>query len=240
MVFRRSPQGFWSRLGAALEAWAILALGWRRALDLTAAPPDPALPRLVLGGPFARVRHPQSLGLLLMLGGAALGSRSAGVWVAALLAGGLVVAMAVRDDRELARRCRRSIHALPASHSPAAAAAVVPFAPTQLGTGTTGGRGSHGPSTRSGDRAPPRRPGRWRCATSAPRCRSSARQDHSPVTIADREAEQRAVAVLREAFPDTASSARSSASSAGPVRAGSSIRSTAPRASSAAFHSSPP
>jgi protein-S-isoprenylcysteine O-methyltransferase Ste14 len=90
-------------VGAALELWALFALGWRRTLDLTAAPPEPGLPRLVLGGPFRYVRHPQSLGLLLLLAGAAVGIRSAGMWVVAGLAGALVTSMAVRHDRELAR-----------------------------------------------------------------------------------------------------------------------------------------
>lgn len=92
-------------LGAGVELWALLELGWRRALDLTAAPPDPALPQLVFGGPFGFVRHPQSLGLLLILAGAALDFRSAMTWPVAGLAGGLVIAAAVRHDRELAGRC---------------------------------------------------------------------------------------------------------------------------------------
>ena len=49
----RSPLRCMIVLGAGLELWAGRRLGWRRALDLTDAPPDPALPRLVFGGPFA-------------------------------------------------------------------------------------------------------------------------------------------------------------------------------------------
>jgi len=90
-------------LGAVLEAWALLELGWRRALDLTDAPPDPAMPRLVFGGPFRVVRHPQSLGLLLIVVGTALAVRTAGMWLVAVLAAAFVIAMAVRHDRELAR-----------------------------------------------------------------------------------------------------------------------------------------
>jgi protein-S-isoprenylcysteine O-methyltransferase Ste14 len=92
-------------LGAALEIWAGLTLGWRRALDLTDVPPDPLLPKLVYRGPFGFVRHPQSLGLLLILAGAALGFQSVGMWVVAVIAGGLVVVMAMRHDRELAAEC---------------------------------------------------------------------------------------------------------------------------------------
>jgi protein-S-isoprenylcysteine O-methyltransferase Ste14 len=89
-------------LGVALQLWAGWVLGWRRAVEISDAPPDPALPRLVFAGPFRVVRHPQSLGLLLILAGAALAMRRPGMWVAAALAAIIVVAMAVRHDRELA------------------------------------------------------------------------------------------------------------------------------------------
>ena len=91
-------------LGAAVEGWAAIDLGWRRAMDLTDAPPEPALPQLVFAGPFRFVRHPQSLGLLLILAGLALGVRRGAMWVLATLAAMLVIAMAVRHDREMARR----------------------------------------------------------------------------------------------------------------------------------------
>lgn len=91
-------------LGIGLELWAGSELGWRRALDLDDAPPDAALPLLVFGGPFIRIRHPQSLGLLLILAGAALAWRSIGIYAIAGIAGALVIAMALRHDRELARR----------------------------------------------------------------------------------------------------------------------------------------
>jgi protein-S-isoprenylcysteine O-methyltransferase Ste14 len=91
-------------LGVGFEVWSAVELGWRRALDLDDTPPDPALPALVLGGPFGRVRHPQSLGLLLILAGAALAWRSIGIYAIAGVAGALVIAMAVRHDRELAQR----------------------------------------------------------------------------------------------------------------------------------------
>jgi protein-S-isoprenylcysteine O-methyltransferase Ste14 len=91
-------------VGIGLELWSGFELGWRRALDLDEAPPDPALPGLVLGGPFGFVRHPQSLGLLLILAGAAVAWRSTGIYATAGIAGALVVAMALRHDRELAQR----------------------------------------------------------------------------------------------------------------------------------------
>ena len=91
-------------LGAVLEGWAVASLGWRRALDLTDAPPDPASPQLVFAGPFRFVRHPQSLGLLLILLGVAVAARSMAMWLLATMAGALVIAMAVRHDREMARR----------------------------------------------------------------------------------------------------------------------------------------
>ena len=91
-------------LGIGLEVWAGLVLGSRRALGLDEAPPDAALPRLVFAGPFGLVRHPQSLGLLLILAGTVLAFRRPGLVLLAVVVGGVVVAMAVRDDREMARR----------------------------------------------------------------------------------------------------------------------------------------
>ena len=90
-------------LGAAVELWAVHELGWRRALERSAEPPDPVLPRLVLAGPFRLVRHPQALGLLLILGGAGLAAHSARTWLAAVLGGALVIAKTVGDDNALAR-----------------------------------------------------------------------------------------------------------------------------------------
>lgn len=91
-------------LGAGLEAWAGLTIGWRRALDLTDLPDEAALPKLVFAGPFRLVRHPQSLGLLMLLAAAALIFVSPVMWLLAALAGGLVIAMALRDDREMAQQ----------------------------------------------------------------------------------------------------------------------------------------
>jgi len=91
-------------LGVGLEIWAVIELGWRRALDVSDQAPDPALPRLVFAGPFRLVRHPQSFGLLLVLAGAALIFRSPRMWLGAGLAVALVAAVAIRDDRELGRQ----------------------------------------------------------------------------------------------------------------------------------------
>ena len=98
------PLPCWSCSESALELWSGAELGWRRALDLGDAPPDAALPLLVFRGPFGLVRHPQSLGLLLILAGAALAWRSIGIYAIAGIAAALVVAMALRHDRELAQR----------------------------------------------------------------------------------------------------------------------------------------
>ena len=62
------------------------------------------MPKLVFGGPFAFVRHPQSLGLLLILAAVAVGIRSLGMAAVAVVSGAVVVAMAIRHDRELAAR----------------------------------------------------------------------------------------------------------------------------------------
>src|SRR5215470_16166039 len=83
-------------VGAALEVWAVIELGWRRAFELSDAPPDPAMAHLVFRGPFRFVRHPQSLGLLLILAGTALAVQAPLMWLLAVIAGGFVVAMAVR------------------------------------------------------------------------------------------------------------------------------------------------
>lgn len=91
-------------MGLAVQVWAGLELGWRRALGLTDDPPDPVLPRLVLGGPFRIVRHPQAFGMLLIFAGALLQRPSAGAALVALVAGALVIGLAVRHDGELARR----------------------------------------------------------------------------------------------------------------------------------------
>jgi protein-S-isoprenylcysteine O-methyltransferase Ste14 len=90
--------------GLALELWAISVLGWRRAVDATAPPTEPEAPALVLAGPFAVVRRPQALGLVLLLAGAALAVRTAGMAVVALLGIAAAIAMARRSDRGLARR----------------------------------------------------------------------------------------------------------------------------------------
>jgi protein-S-isoprenylcysteine O-methyltransferase Ste14 len=89
-------------VGIAIEIWAVVTIGWRRAFDLTDAAPDPVLPKLVFRGPFAVVRHPQSLGLLFLLAATPFGLRSFAMAVLALASGAVVVGMAIRNDRELA------------------------------------------------------------------------------------------------------------------------------------------
>lgn len=91
-------------LAVGLELWAVALLGWRRACDVSAVPPDPALSLLVFGGPFRLIRHPQMLGLLLLGAAAALQWRTPAMWLLALLVAVVVVAMARRDDRECAAR----------------------------------------------------------------------------------------------------------------------------------------
>ncbi|MEO8601418.1 MAG: methyltransferase [bacterium] len=89
--------------GVVLLGWAALVLGWRRWLDLDDTPQDPALPGLVLYGPFRHVRHPQSLGLLCLVAAAALRWGSA-LWVLAPLSAAVVCWQAQRDDQRLAAR----------------------------------------------------------------------------------------------------------------------------------------
>lgn len=91
-------------LGLGLLGWAWRELGWRRWLDLDDTPPDAALPRLVLYGPFRLVRHPQALGLLCLTLAAALRWRRPGMWLAAFAAAAVVIWLTLRDDEDLADR----------------------------------------------------------------------------------------------------------------------------------------
>jgi len=84
--------------GVGLLGWAGRELGWLRGLDLDDTPPDPALPRLVLYGPFRRVRHPQMLALLCLLVAAGL-YWGRGMWVVVVVCGAVVVWLARRDER---------------------------------------------------------------------------------------------------------------------------------------------
>lgn len=90
--------------GTGLLAWAASELGWRRWLDLDDAPPAPESPPLVLSGPFAIVRHPQTLALLLLLAGAAACWPRLGLWVLALIAAALILALAAAEESRLAKR----------------------------------------------------------------------------------------------------------------------------------------
>lgn len=85
-------------------AWAWRELGWRRWFDADDAAPRAALPPLVLYGPFARVRHPQILGLLLVLLAEAVRWDRTGMWVVAAITAVILVALAQRDERRLEAR----------------------------------------------------------------------------------------------------------------------------------------
>jgi protein-S-isoprenylcysteine O-methyltransferase Ste14 len=90
--------------GAGLEVWSGMELGWRRALGLTDDPPDPALPYLVFRGPYRWVRHPQLLGLVLIVGAAVLArpGRVSGAAALLVVLGGVVSVR--REERRLAKR----------------------------------------------------------------------------------------------------------------------------------------
>jgi protein-S-isoprenylcysteine O-methyltransferase Ste14 len=90
--------------GAGILGWAAAVLGWRRWLDLDDTPPGAEVPPLVLAGPFGFVRHPQTLGLLLLLAAAALRWPRPGMRVAALIAAVLIVFLAAADDTRLTER----------------------------------------------------------------------------------------------------------------------------------------
>ena len=91
-------------LGAGLLGWALSVLGWRRWLDLDDAPQGPESPRLVLRGPFGVVRHPQTLALLFLLAGAAVRWPRPGLWVPALIAATLILALALSEEPRLIER----------------------------------------------------------------------------------------------------------------------------------------
>jgi protein-S-isoprenylcysteine O-methyltransferase Ste14 len=90
--------------GAGLLGWTAALLGWRRWLDLDDAPHAVESPALVLGGPFAAVRHPQTLALLLWLMAAAVRWPRLGLWALFLIAAAAVVALAASEEPRLAGR----------------------------------------------------------------------------------------------------------------------------------------
>lgn len=89
--------------GGGLLGWVVQALGWRRAVGLSGAPPHAALPALVLSGPYRHVRHPRTLGVLCLL---VAGALRGGAGMCGLAAGAalLLVWSARRDDARLADR----------------------------------------------------------------------------------------------------------------------------------------
>ena len=103
--------------GAGLMIWTAILLGWRRWLDLDDQTPGPESPALVLAGPFGVVRHPQTLALLLCLASAAVRWPRPGLWVLALIAATIVVALAMAEEPRMAARFgeafRRYQHAVP-------------------------------------------------------------------------------------------------------------------------------
>jgi protein-S-isoprenylcysteine O-methyltransferase Ste14 len=90
--------------GVGLLVWTASILGWRRWLDLEDTPSEPESPALVFAGPFGVIRHPQTLALLLCLGGAALRWPRPGLWVLALLAATAALALAASEEPRMERR----------------------------------------------------------------------------------------------------------------------------------------
>ena len=215
--------------GVGLLAWCATLPGLAAVARSRRRPPEPASPPLVLRGP---VRHrPPS----------AVARRCCSCWPGRRCAGrgpGSGVAGAGRrDDRRGAGRWPRS-RACVERFGEA-------FRRYQQRRAVPVARASSEVRTRMDRRLEVghrRRPGgrRGGAALLPHRAHRRAQADRSPVTLADREAEQRAVAVLRARI-SRARHARRGVRRAGRARtrAGSSIRSTAPRASSAAFRSSP-
>ncbi len=90
--------------GAGLLVWAATLLGWRRWLDLDDAPSAPESPPLVLRGPFAIIRHPQTLALLLLLGSAAVRWPRPGLWVLTLIAATVALGLAASEEPRMVQR----------------------------------------------------------------------------------------------------------------------------------------
>ena len=210
--------------GVGLLVWCATLLGWRRLLDLEDEPPEPESPPLVLRGPFGIVRHPQTLALLFLLAGAGLRWPRPGLWVPALVAATIAVALALAEEPRMLERFGEAFRRYQRA---------VPFLFPRLLLVRP-----HGSTTGSGHRGRPRRPARWRSSTSAPSSPSSGNPTprRSPSPIARRRSAPSRCCAPH--CPSTACSARSTANRARRIGAGSSIRSTAPAASSAASRSS--
>ena len=99
------PAAALAAIGFGLLAWAAAVLGWRRWLGVDSAPCPAEQPPLVLGGPFAWVRHPQTLGWLCVIAAGALVWRRPVGWVVALVAAVLLLVRARRQEVEMAQRC---------------------------------------------------------------------------------------------------------------------------------------
>lgn len=98
VIMRQLLASLFLATGAGLLVWTAVLLGWRRWLDLDDAPRGPEQPALVLAGPFAAVRHPQTLGLLLCLLGTAVYWPRPGLRVLMLIAATAALALAVADE----------------------------------------------------------------------------------------------------------------------------------------------
>jgi protein-S-isoprenylcysteine O-methyltransferase Ste14 len=90
-------------VGVGIGGWTTYAAGWRRTIGLDVRPLHPALPELVLAGPYQLVRHPRALAVVLISLGAGVMRELLPIWLCAMLATGALLA-AVWRDRQLALR----------------------------------------------------------------------------------------------------------------------------------------
>jgi protein-S-isoprenylcysteine O-methyltransferase Ste14 len=87
-------------VGIGVGGWIASVLGWRRVIKTDDVPRHPALPVLVLAGPYRFVRHPRALSILLITLGAGLMRDPFPFWLCSTAATGALLA-AVWRDRQL-------------------------------------------------------------------------------------------------------------------------------------------
>jgi protein-S-isoprenylcysteine O-methyltransferase Ste14 len=90
-------------VGVGIGGWAASVLGWRRTIGMEVGPPDPALPILVLAGPYQFVRHPRTLAVILVSLGAAMAHATLPIWLCGMTAMVALLAAARRDRQLLIR-----------------------------------------------------------------------------------------------------------------------------------------
>jgi protein-S-isoprenylcysteine O-methyltransferase Ste14 len=92
-----------SIVAVAIAGWTASVLGWSRMIGWEVGPPHPALPQLVLAGPYQFVRHPRVLAIVLISLGAGMRHEPVPMWLCATIAALALLAGAWRDRQLRAR-----------------------------------------------------------------------------------------------------------------------------------------